>query len=670
MRIQKIILKKELILLLLLPLNVLAKLPPSPRMQISGSGVTHHLGAITGDAMMPLTGSSNSFLFVDVMGGYASNATYLISPGNGIRTLLNNQVFGAYFFGDYEQTRLGANFWNLSPGIEWITPHWDAHLNGYFPTRTHKVIGAVESASTLSSGNYSTFTPGTHNQYDNLLAPYAVIGNGGDIELGYSLDKKENALRSRIYIGGYHYQTPNNGATVNANIHNITGITVGFSHALAKNWTVAVFNSSDQVSEYNVGASLTLTFGGESNLFSKNVRTRLLDSVERHVGIIATGAGNYDQKYWQAQGMGLTYDNIYFIAENGTGNGTYGNPMSLNQTNLDAITAQSPNGSRLYLQGGTNAVYTVDSTSTTNSMGLSVYNGQDFYGRSADYRTAAISELQPRISVDGLNGYNGFISQGGENTFSNINIFSSTLGYGSGIIATNTAQSTATLTINNTTLSQFTTGVYAINANNGTFILNTNNSHFDNNTQMGGGAAAYGMNLFNTGSGDFIINAHSSSFNNNTSSGDTNQAVGLSVYNAGSGNITTNLNDSTFNNNSAIGGNAPIAAGFYCYNNGNGVLAINTLNSQFNANFASNQAFGLEAINRSSGNIYVTNHNSQFENNNSDNILSAGLAAGNYGSGTITLDSQHSSFIAGDSANSYLIYTYNAGSGTINTLIR
>jgi hypothetical protein len=36
------------------------------------------------------------------------------------------------------------------------------------------------------TGNYSNvvFQAGTHNQYDQLVLPFAVIGNGVDVEVG------------------------------------------------------------------------------------------------------------------------------------------------------------------------------------------------------------------------------------------------------------------------------------------------------------------------------------------------------------------------------------------------------------------------------------------------------------------------------------------------------
>ncbi len=652
--------KKELLFLLLVSSNVIADTVPVGRVQLSGAGATYNLGTLAGDAMTPLVWSPDQFVFADIMGDYASNATYLISPGGGLRTISSNQIIGAYFFGDYEQTSLGANFWNLSPGIEWITPEWDAHLNGYFPTTTSKIVGTTEYASALGNEDFVTFIPGTHNQYDALMTPYAVIGNGGDVELGYSFDENANHLRSRLYIGGYYYQTPNNTDT-----QNITGITAGFSQALSANWAVAIFNSYDQVSDYNVGLSLTFVLGGESNLFTHDVHTRLFDPVQRHVGIIGTGAGNYDQEYMQNDGLAVEYDNIYFVSPDGTGDGTYGNPMSLTQSNLDTTYADNPNGARLYLQGGTAAVYNIDSSSATSGLGLYVHDGEDFYGRSPDYQTTASNDEQPTIVVDGSNNYNGFITQGGENTFSDLTLYSSSPGNGAGITSSNNTSEAETLNIYNTTISQFNTAVYANNTSNGTYTVNAINAHFDNNTQSGSGAAAYGMNLLNTGTGDFIINANASSFDNNTSTGNTNQAAGLSIYNASSGSVTANLVNSTFNNNAAIGSNYPIAAGFYSYNNGDGVLTVNALNSQFNANSASDQAFGLDAINISSGTTIVNARDSQFNTNSAD-ALSAGLAAGNYGSGLMTINNYRSTFYPSTSDNSYRIYTYNAGTGTIN----
>ena len=89
----------------------------------AGTAAGGGIGIFGGDVMQPVYGNDNGFLFTDFMGDWATGNTFLLSPGLGYRQVVNNQIWGAYFFGDNEKVSLGKNFWSLSPGIEWMTPH-------------------------------------------------------------------------------------------------------------------------------------------------------------------------------------------------------------------------------------------------------------------------------------------------------------------------------------------------------------------------------------------------------------------------------------------------------------------------------------------------------------------------------------------------------------------
>ena len=111
--------------------------------RISGTGsVVTGMTIVGGDGMLPVYGNQDHLAYFDLMADYASDATYLMSPGGGYRMINNNQILGAYFFGDNERTASGSHFSVLSPGVEWMSPHWDAHVNGYFPTETEEQSGS------------------------------------------------------------------------------------------------------------------------------------------------------------------------------------------------------------------------------------------------------------------------------------------------------------------------------------------------------------------------------------------------------------------------------------------------------------------------------------------------------------------------------------------------
>ncbi len=56
------------------------------------------MGIFGGDAMQPVYGNDNGFLFADFMGDRATNTTFLWSPGVGYRQVVNNQVWGGLIF--------------------------------------------------------------------------------------------------------------------------------------------------------------------------------------------------------------------------------------------------------------------------------------------------------------------------------------------------------------------------------------------------------------------------------------------------------------------------------------------------------------------------------------------------------------------------------------------
>jgi len=619
----------------------------------AGSGI----GIFGGDVMQPVYGNDNGFLFTDFMGDGATGNTFLVSPGLGIRQVIKNQIWGAYLFGDNEKVSLGQNFWNISPGIEWMTPHWGVHANGYFPIPQTQVMGDTVFADNLGNYDYVYFVNGTHNQYDALTAPYDVIGNGGDVELAYRFSFHDN-LASRAYVGGYYYQpsTASNFTNI-THVKNIPGITAGFEQSLNKNLRLSLMNSYDSVNFYTIGVRLQLTLGDDSTIYSDNVHDRLLEPIERHVGIIATGAGTYDQLGYQNLGNALEYNNVFFMAPNGAGNGTYGNPMALSQTSLDTINTQSPNSSRLYFQGGGGAVYAVNSTNTLTKQGLQLYNGQDLYGRTANYTAPATSAERPVISINGdtagVGVDNGFYIQSGENTFSDLAITaSSTNGTTTGIYVITTTE--ATINVENTSVTGLSRGLYAENNGTDNLTINANNSSFSNNTANpapGDTFNASGIYASNIAAGTLTINATNSSFNGNMITGiagdNGNTASGIYANNTGAGSLLINAINSSFNGhaNSSSNNNTG-ASGINAFNTAAGNLTINTTRSTFNGNTntgTGTAVAGISASNTTTGNLTINATDSQFNQNSSTNAQVNGLYIIDNG-GHVNLNLSNSSF--------------------------
>lgn len=516
-------------------------LPLSGR--ILGSAAITHIGLLGGDGMLPLIRKEEKFIYGNFLGGYGTNNTYLVSPGIGYRSIIRNFIFGGYLFGDYDRTNLNKNFWVISPGLELISTRWDFHLNGYFANDS-KALGPATVEQTLAS-QVDQFELGTHNQHtqltfnQQLISKYAVIGHGFDAALGFNFSVKEN-LRSRIYFGGYYYNPPDK-----YNIKNIGGVAAGWNQPINKTLSFSLFNSYDQINKYTVGIGLNFVFGGRVNILSNDIHDRELDPVQRHIGIIATGAGAYDQKSvlkrdYAPLSTSLKYSNVYFISPNGTGNGTYGNPAPLAQSTLDNINMSSPNDARLYLQGGVGTTYQV-----TLLDGLKPYNGQNFYGRSFDYASSAIGNDRPMLFlVNNTDGYQIFhLGVNGTNsTFSDLQFstnFASGLNASVGLFIDGNFTNT---TLNNSVFSNFRTAIYLpSNAN-----LNINHSNFNNNnTVINSSGSASNFNIQNT-----TITADSTFDFQGTQPG------GIQLTNTGTGtvNFTADQLQINLNNNNSNSG--------------------------------------------------------------------------------------------------------------------
>ena len=593
------------------------------------------------DGMLPLLGDNHQFFYGDLMGDYSTDDTYLMSPGLGYRSMVNNQIWGGYVFDDYERTSLGENFWVLSPGVEWMNASWDAHVNGYFPIQSRQQNGTTDWADNY--GNYQYGDPYGNSFDDAYLTPYAVIGNGVDTEVGYSFDQGGH-LRSRVFLGGYYYH-PQDAYDVD----NISGATAGFTKAVTKNFTVSLLNSYDNINRYTFGINLAVTLGGDSNEYSGNVEDRMLDPVERHVGIIDTGAGTYDQQSYQVTGFGTEHDNnVGYVSADASidGVGTYEDPAPLTQDSLDSFYEQFSDGALIYVQGGDSQVYDVNSTTAGTNNGLLLYDGQDIYGRSADYKAPAASDEQPIISVDGATVDNGFIINSGENTLEDLTITaSSTTGNTVGINVVNDSTNT-TVNVTDTNVTGFNTGLYAENSGTGNLTLNTTSSSFNNNTNSGdGNDGAYGFYATNTSSGSLNINVVDSQFNGNTSTGDGNGgANGMYVYSDGA-QLNMNITNSSFNGNMASGDSNGSVSGMFVNAT---KLNMNVTNSTFNNNSnsgTSNYATGL-AIFGNAGTVNITN--SQFNSNtvSGDNNGGVGgfFVGKNISSDSITVNVTESQF--------------------------
>ena len=598
--------------------------PSSPYFPLSG----RILGAVAipdsvvygADGMLPLLGTNETFMYGDVSGRYGNHSSYFVSPGLGYRGIVRDAIWGGYLFGDDNHTRLNKNFWVINPGLEFINTFGDFHVNGYFAPHERNALGDPTVEQTLLS-QVDQFETGTHNQYttstynQRLTSKYAVIGNGVDVALGFNVSVRKN-LRSHVYLGGYFYHP-----RAEYNVKNINGVAVGLNQPLNNILSFTLDHSYDQVNKHTIGMGFAVVFGGAVNVSSHHLYDRRLDPVQRHVGVIDTGAGAYDQKSVLYRNNGtssssIAYSNVYFISPTGTGDGTYGNPAPLTQTTLDAINTSAPNDARLYLKGGGGATYNV-----TLLDGLKPYNGQNFYGRSSDYNTTAVGNDRPTLFLVNNSDLYQILHFGANGTTNRVSdlqfdtTFASGLNAGVGLYMTGGLTDT---TINNCAFSNFRTAIYTpenadVSVTGSTFRNNntvlyatgseghitfqdtsiTAESGFDfQGTQPGG------IQIINSGAGTVTFTADQLQINLNNN----NSFAGLSFQDQNNGGI-----NATISNTTITGAGSGGSSGLEIRNEGNGngsagfggIIAVDVDHSSIQNN-------GAPA---NTGNIYIQANN-------------------------------------------------------------
>ncbi|OGO95521.1 MAG: hypothetical protein A3F41_02355 [Coxiella sp. RIFCSPHIGHO2_12_FULL_44_14] len=497
------------------------------------------VGIFGGDALLPIYGSSDGFLFTDISGDYATNSSWLVSPGTGWRQVFHHQLYGLYLFGDYQTVQGDARFWILNPGFEWMNPRWDVHANGYFPTQHEKQNKARDFASNF--GDFSHILLAEHNQIDALATPFMVVGTGVDTEIGYSFPVR--GLRTRFALGGYYYHTPSDAKE-------IRGVTTGINMALTTWLNIALNYSYDNLNRNTASVTVAVSLGHTANRFTPNdVHPRLLEQPVRHVGILDTGAGAYAQGVLKDVGNSqVQYSNIWFF-QGQSGNAllssdtkklgatslqdcTYEHPCTdLTQADIDAINTIKT-GARLYLAG--NGTY----GKNTEGGSFTFHNGQTVWGRTTDYLQPAVQDTRPLL--------NNTVFLEGNNILDNIRVRGRS--QGTNILGAEaqpgieiTANATGTILIKNSSVTSENTVLNRYAAALANFSTNAqvtveNSTLTATNTQPS--QNAYG--IFNEGNGAMLTLLNSSILGNTT---DTGTRI-YGAYNSGAG-ATLTIDNST-----------------------------------------------------------------------------------------------------------------------------
>ncbi|HCA90103.1 MAG: hypothetical protein CMF38_02725 [Legionellaceae bacterium] len=437
------------------------------------------------EVMLPVVGNQNWIGFVDGSGRYADNEAWFAGMGLGARGVRRNAIFGAYVFVDHNESIHHRTFNVANPGLEFMTPHWDGHLNGYFPLNgKSRSLGIYPG---LDIGARQTLRFQNHTLYEYLYNVADSIGSGVDGEVGYKLS---NLYNVRAFVGGYHFNIAH-GPSIN-------GVQAGFEIPLNKRLTLIVRDAYDQVQHNTLMGTLRVTFGQQApvHIDEFNIRQRMLDPIRRNLGAYQTGTGvpvvKTQQRLNEAQS--LITNNIWFFSENGQafdaangfGNCTIDNPCgTFSQAAIDGVDALSPNA-RLFVNTGTY-------DNPAQGTGLALNAGQSVIGRTNNFRRAASADNRPLINDSLTLTSNNFIA--------NLRVNGQTVDNGvlSGLVIAPGASSN--IVINNTQAqaiaSNATWDAVALNSQNHQAQVTVNDSDFIANMTNSTAQSAIGVQINN-----------------------------------------------------------------------------------------------------------------------------------------------------------------------------
>jgi hypothetical protein len=352
-------------------------LPLNPRLFIDGSlggtnvtSASQNRGFLYADAMVPVYGNPEGFEFLDVTAKWGSDHGWLGSIGAGIRRMMNDEIFGGYLFAEYDRTNLGNLYWTVVPGLEWMSPNWDLHLNGYFP------VGNKDNVTGIFFGSQLGVTCPTfhgHQQFDQIYNSTNEVGPGMDLQIGYIIP---NFRRTRVFGAGYYYWFEHTS--------NIRGGAVGIEIPMTRMTSLLFRDSYDNISKNTALFTLRVYFDGIEKYDENDVSERMLDPIERHVGVLYTGSGiPAQQTLYDTGQLKLQRDNIWFFRPGGSTDATVG---------AKSCTYEMPCDSTLFTQANINTINSIESspnfylTHGGYAIGpITLPTGGSIFGRTADF---------------------------------------------------------------------------------------------------------------------------------------------------------------------------------------------------------------------------------------------------------------------------------------------
>ena len=173
------------------------------------------------DLFQPLFQNNDTLFFGNAIGAFDSDSSSGANFGAGIRHIFDGSyILGAYGYFDWLHSPNANTFYQVSGGVEAMTPDWDFRLNGYLPVsgsadlvnipKIDGVEGMLGDPTVAIQGNEIGLLrqgiAGMPGQ-DGLLIQERPLG-GIEGEVGYRLpfgNTFGDNTETRVFLGGYAF---------------------------------------------------------------------------------------------------------------------------------------------------------------------------------------------------------------------------------------------------------------------------------------------------------------------------------------------------------------------------------------------------------------------------------------------------------------------------------
>ena len=319
------------------------------------NGIGYAPGYSTLEAFYAPCVNDFNYPFLNFRAHVFNNGKPAFNTGIGLRHLFecSNNVIGGNIYWDFREGK-HTNFHQIGAGLEWFSPKWDLHLNGYFPVNRHKK--RYKQGFDGFAGNRAFF-----------FRKYELAMMGADAQLGY-LFYTSDLFDLRGAIGGYTFHG-NFGEHASGGLLKLT---TRFTDYITAEGQVSYDNHFKWIGQGEFG--LRFPFGRTLKLCNRKLSACDLDALERKLVstpdrfeiIVETHHKKKRSAIDPVTGLPL---NFIFVDNTSSSSGTYESPFP---TLAQAQAASNP-GDVIYVFPG-------DGTTTGYNAGIILKDNQSLIG--------------------------------------------------------------------------------------------------------------------------------------------------------------------------------------------------------------------------------------------------------------------------------------------------